>query len=271
MYLSEAVPPYGQAEEVAPGVRRVVARNPGLMTCHGTNTFLVETPGGTVAIDPGPEDAAHVAAVAAAAGRLAAILVTHAHHDHVGAAAALKAATGAPVWRMATPFGAAWPLDRALAEGDSAFGLTVVHTPGHAPDHICLARGDGLLFSGDHVMAWSSSIVSPPHGNMRAYFAALERLEARADRLYLPAHGPALPAPQAFVGLLRAYRQAREDEILAALGQGPQTPGALVAALYAKRDPRLRPAAERNVLAHLDKLREEGRVVEREDGWSVAP
>ena len=267
-FLTEPEPPRGRALAVAPGVRRVVARNPGPMTYWGTNTYLIDRPGGVAVLDPGPDDREHVADLVREAGcPIQSILLSHAHPDHLGAAAALREATGAPVHGFAAPGVPDFVPDVPLRDGDEAVGLVVLHTPGHAPDHLCFADRDGTLYSADHVMSWSSSVVSPPGGDMAAYMGALERLLAREDRLYLPGHGPPLARPQAFVRELLAHRRAREAAILDALAAGARTARDLVGRIYAQVDARLHAAAERNVLAHLLKLEAEGRVVREEQGW----
>ena len=158
----------------------------------------------------------------------------------------------------------------ALADGDEVAGLTALHTPGHAADHLCFARADGVIFTADHVMTWSTSIVSPPAGDMAAYFASLRRLLGREDRLLLPGHGPPLAAPRGYLRALLAHREQREAAILAALAEGERTPGALVEIVYVGLDRRLRAAAERNVLAHLLKLHAEGRALPQNGSWRVA-
>jgi glyoxylase-like metal-dependent hydrolase (beta-lactamase superfamily II) len=188
------------------------------------------------------------------------ILVSHTHPDHVGGLAALQAATGAPAYG----FG----LDHSLSDGDVIDNMTVLHTPGHAADHLCFARADGVVFTADHVMSWSTSVVSPPEGDMAAYVASLRRLLAREDRLYLPGHGPPLEQPRRFVEGLLEHRREREAAILAHL---PGTVDQIVRAVYASVAPRLRPAAARNVLAHLLKLRGEGRAEERNGEWRPIP
>jgi len=253
LYLTETVPPYGLRQEITPGVERIVARNPGRMTYHGTNSFLI----GDVLIDPGPDDAAHVAALAAA-GPIGWILVTHTHADHVGALPALQQATGARVAGAAVG-------EVRLRDGDEVAGFEVVATPGHASDHLCFAR-DGVLFTGDHVMAWSSSMVALPDGDMGDYLASLARVMARPEGLFLPAHGPALAEPRPFVAGLMAHRLGREAEILAAL---PGSVSSLVSRLYARVDPGLWPAAERVIGAHLAKLASEGRVVVLGEFWQA--
>jgi glyoxylase-like metal-dependent hydrolase (beta-lactamase superfamily II) len=270
-FLSEPEPPRGVAQAVLPGIRRVVARNPSVMTCHGTNTFLLEGADGLTVIDPGPDDAEHVADVLRAAGGtpITRIVLTHAHSDHYGAVKALKAATGAPAWGYHTSGSpAGFTADHSLYDGDEVAGLQAVFTPGHAQDHLSFAYhlpGIGqILFSGDHVMAWSSSIVNPPDGNMVDYYRSLELLLPRPDVLYLPAHGPAEPNPQALVESLLKHRQMREATILTELRNGPSTVRSIAERLYAKTDPYLKIAAERNVLAHLQKLQAEALVEEQD-------
>jgi glyoxylase-like metal-dependent hydrolase (beta-lactamase superfamily II) len=270
-FLQELAPDYGVAEDVAPGVRRVVARNPGPMTYHGTNSWLVQSDDGLTLIDPGPDDSAHVAAlVAAADGRLKRILLTHTHPDHVGAAAAVKVATGAPVMGWGRPWLAGFAPDVAVADGDSVGGLVAVYTPGHASDHLCFAWRDGALFSGDHVMSWNTSIVSPPDGDMAAYMEGLRLMLARDDRVFYCGHGPVLREPAALVRAMLVHRVGREQAVQAALSDEPRAPMAIVDALYADLDARLKRAAERTVLAHLMKLEAEKRAVEVNGAWRAA-
>jgi glyoxylase-like metal-dependent hydrolase (beta-lactamase superfamily II) len=264
LFLTEPEPPRGIALPVLPGIARVVAPNPGVMTYHGTNTYLIDTPEGCVVLDPGPDDAGHVRAIlAAAGGPIARILLSHAHRDHAGGVAALREATGAPVHAYAP--GAA--PDLALEDGDVIAGLVALHTPGHASDHLCFAAADGTLFSADHVMSWGSSVVSPPDGDMVAYFASLRRLLARDDRIYLPGHGPPLPEPRNFVAELLRHREAREAAIAAALGRHPVGTAQLVAGVYGEVHPGLLRAAERTVIAHLLKLEREGRAARVGESW----
>ena len=270
MFLAEPEPARGVALPVRPGIRRVVAANPGPMTYHGTNTYLIETPSGMLVLDPGPDDAAHVAAVLRAAGPVSGILLSHTHGDHWGALPALRAATGAPVHAWHAPAAPDFMPDVALQDGDAVAGWRAVFTPGHAADHLCFAGPDGVLFSADHVMGWSSSVVSPPLGVMADYMAGLERLLARGDALYLPGHGPAVPDPLPFVRFLLAHRRAREAAVAAALGPAPLTARAITDQVYARLDERLRRAAERNVLAHLLKLRDERRAADGPEGWVAA-
>jgi glyoxylase-like metal-dependent hydrolase (beta-lactamase superfamily II) len=269
-YLTEPEPPRGVPLEVIPGVRRVVAANPGLMTYHGTNTFLIETEAGLVVLDPGPDDAAHLAAVGAAAAGAVAIVLSHGHYDHCQGAGRLAAALGAPVYGHASFDSRSAVIERPLAEGDTVAGLAVLHTPGHARDHICLARPDGVLFTGDQVMAWSSSVVPYPSGDMRAFIASLERLRDRGDRLALPGHGPALGDPAPFIDQLIRFRERRERAIVELLARGPASVDELTAALYAKRGPQLFLAARNNVQAHLAKLEADAAAVSRGEVWRIA-
>ena len=266
-FLTEPAPPPGKLP-VLPGIWRVVAPNPSVMTYHGTNSWFVAGPDGVTLIDPGPDLAEHVEAlVDAAAGPVARILLTHTHADHHGATAALQAATGAPTYGYGTP---EFTPDHPLRDGDAVAGLVALHTPGHAADHLCFAAPDGVLFSGDHVMSWSGSVVPPNGGDMAAYFANLRRLLARDDRIYLGGHGPPLPDPHPFVRDLLARRLAREEEIAAAIAARPWGTRELADALYSATHPRLRRATEANVIAHLRKLAGEGRAVQDGDTWRAA-
>jgi glyoxylase-like metal-dependent hydrolase (beta-lactamase superfamily II) len=250
VFLTEPAPKHGSATPAAAGIRRIVAANPGPYTYRGTNTYLLDSPDGVTVVDPGPDDAAHVAAILAEArGPIARILLTHSHRDHAGALPALAAASGARVLRFD---------DGSLADGAVMDGWTALHTPGHAPDHLCLARADGVVLSGDHVMSFSTSVVIPPDGSMAAYFASLRVMLARADTLYLPGHGPPLPDPRAYVEALLAHRLKREAAVLAQINTRPCAPSEIVQALYVGLDPRLHGAAEASVTAHLLKLRDDG-------------
>jgi glyoxylase-like metal-dependent hydrolase (beta-lactamase superfamily II) len=250
-------------------VRRVVAANASRMTYHGTNTYLVDDRDGLITvIDPGPDDERHVAAVAAAGeGRIRRILVTHTHADHVGGAAMLQAATGAPTYGWTLSASDGFAADHRLADGDTLAGFVALFTPGHAADHLCFEWREGVVFTGDHVMGWASSIVSPPKGDMRAYITSLRHMLARPHRLYLCGHGPFVPDPHSHVRALLANRIRRERAIAAALAKSPSDTVTLVERLYAKLDPMLRRAAERNVLAHLIKMEADGLVARDGDVW----
>jgi len=259
-----------------PGISRIVAANPGPMTYHGTNTYLIDTPDGVVVLDPGPEDhPEHVEAILRATGRnVALILISHTHHDHVGAAPALKEATGAPTVGFRQSGSETFEADIKLAHGDGVADMVAVHTPGHASDHLCFALrtkdGTAVLFSADHVMSWSTSVVSPPGGDMADYFASLRLLLDRTDDVFLPGHGPALPEPRNLVRELLSHRLMREQAIEAALAGGSAGTYKLMDTLYSQVHPRLRRAAERNVLAHLLKLEAEGKVVREGELWRAA-
>jgi glyoxylase-like metal-dependent hydrolase (beta-lactamase superfamily II) len=279
---------YGRVERVSPLVRRVLAHNPGPFTYTGTGTYIVGH--GTVAIvDPGPDDAGHVAALlAAVAGETVShLVVTHTHRDHSPAAPAVKAATGALIVgcaplvlddlgpRADAGFDATYAPDAVLADGDSVAGpgwtLTAVPTPGHTSNHLCFALAEErALFSGDHVMGWSTTVVAPPDGDMAAYMASLRLLLDRDDTVYYPTHGAPVTEPQRLVRGLITHRKQRENQILARLADGAATVPAMVTTMYASVDPRLHPAAGLSVTAHLIDLRARGQVVAVGDSWALA-
>jgi glyoxylase-like metal-dependent hydrolase (beta-lactamase superfamily II) len=275
-FLTEAEPERGANLPVLPGISRIVANNPGPMTYYGTNTYLIDTPDGLAVLDPGPEGhPEHVDAILRhTEGRVALILVSHTHHDHVGAVPALQAATGAPTAGFRTSAIAAFDPEIKLDHGGSIAGMTALHTPGHAADHICYSlrgpHGDRILFSADHVMSWSTSIVSPPGGDMKDYFASLNLLLGRDDDVYLPGHGPLLRHPRSLVRAMLTHRMLREQSIARKLADGPADSRAITDALYAQLDARLKRAAERSVLAHLLKLETEGKAVREGETWRAA-
>jgi glyoxylase-like metal-dependent hydrolase (beta-lactamase superfamily II) len=275
---------YGIADRVTPLIRRVVARNPSPFTFKGTGTYVVGH-GKVAVIDPGPDLAAHVGALldALRGETVTHIVVTHTHLDHSPAAAALKQATGAKTYGFG-PHGSGRAEDRtgvggvteeggdhafhpdvALREGDAVAGpgwrLEAVHTPGHTSNHLCFALAEErALFSGDHVMGWSTSVIAPPDGDMAAYMRSLEKLLHRDDAVLWPTHGPPIPEPKAFVQAFIAHRHERRDAILARLAAGDETIPAVVDQVYVGLDPRLKGAAARSVLAHLVELVETARV-----------
>ena len=275
-FLTEPEPQRDELQPVMPGISRIVAGNPGPMTYYGTNTYLIDTPDGIVVLDPGPEEhPEHVAAILRATGpNVALILVSHTHHDHVGAVAALQDATGAPTVGFRDSGLDTFTADIKLADGDMIAGMQAVHTPGHASDHLCFALpakdGTAVLFSADHVMSWSTSVVSPPGGNMADYFASLHLLLDRTDDVFLPGHGPMLPEPRKLVREMLTHRMAREQAIETALAGGASGTYTLMDTLYSQVHPRLRRAAERNVLAHLLKLEAEGKVQRDGEMWRAA-
>lgn len=270
-------PHYGEAIEVAPGVRRLTVNNPSPFTFAGTNTYIIGKDTLAV-IDPGPGDDAHLAAIMRAIGErpVSHIFVSHTHRDHSPLAKRLKERTGALTHaegphRPARPLriGEVNPLD-ASADMDFAPDVVLAHdstiqgdgwalrtilTPGHAANHAAFAlEGTGILFSADHVMAWATSIVAPPDGAMADYMASLDRLLARDDRLFFPGHGGPVTAPQSFMQGLKAHRKMRERAILERLAKGDRTIPEMVAAIYRDTDPRLHSAAGLSVLAHLEDL-----------------
>ena len=278
-YVREMDAAYGRAVEHSPLIRRVTARNPGPFTYLGTNTFIIGR-GEVAVIDPGPDLPEHLDALreALAGERVAAILVTHTHADHSPLAAALAAATGARVYGRPDPavtgeehHDAGFRPDAVLADGEAVRGpgwsLEAVATPGHASNHLAYVLAqEAALFTGDLVMGWSTSVVSPPDGDMDAYMASLERVAARGAAVLYPAHGPPILEPAPFLAALREHRLERERRLVAALATagGPRSAVELTPGLYADVDARLHPAAARSLLAHLIRLQRAGRV--RTDG-----
>ena len=281
--FNREMPEPGRLERLSPLVRRMLAGNPGPFTYTGTCTYVIGV-GDVTVIDPGPAEARSIDALLAALGseRVAEIVVTHTHRDHSPGAALLKARTGAPVVGCA-PHSAFRDLhvgeitmeagadrdyrpDREIADGErvegNGFTLEAVFTPGHTANHLAFAlREENALFSGDHVMAWSTSIVAPPDGSMRAFMQSLERLKGRDETIYWPGHGGPVTEPKRFVRALLHHRRMREAAILNRLVAGDETIPALVEAIYEGLDPRLKGAAGLSVLAHLEDLVARGRVV----------
>lgn len=291
----------GETEQHELMVRRVLAPNPSPYTFTGTQTWLVGNRSDIAVIDPGPTGSGksigdpadingegHVEAILRAIGRakVAAILCTHTHRDHSPAAAPLKAATGAPIIgcaplvlrddgpRADSAFDPDYAPDRILTDGEQVSGdgwtIEAVATPGHTSNHLCYALVEtGALFTGDHVMKWSTSVVSPPDGDMAAYMASLQKLYDRKDRIYYPAHGPAVDKPDQLVRGMIGHRRQRERQILKLLASGEGHIPDMVAAMYKGLDPRLTGAAGRSVLAHLVDLEKQGRVRYGNDNWSL--
>ncbi|MDI3470889.1 MAG: MBL-fold metallo-hydrolase superfamily [Pseudolabrys sp.] len=279
-------------DEAAPGIRRILANNPGPFTFSGTMTYIVGR-GRVAIIDPGPADDAHVAAVldAVKGETVTHIFVTHTHRDHSPAVSAVKRATGATVYaegphRAARPLhiGELNPLDSSgdrdfrpdvtLRDGDIVRGdgwtIEAVTTPGHTANHMSFAyKEPNVLFAGDHIMAWATSIVAPPDGAMSDYMASLHKLARRGERVYYPGHGPAIADGPRFVDFYIEHRKAREQSILHRLAKGATDIPTLVRAIYIGIDPRLTGAAGLSVLAHLEDLVARG-IVETEGTPSIA-
>ncbi len=281
--------PTAKAEQLEPLVRRVLAANPSAFTFTGTQSYIVGAGDAVAVIDPGPDEADHIAALIAAVGaaKVIAICCTHTHRDHSPAAAPLAALTGAAVIgcaalvlsddgpRSDAAFDASYAPDRMLADGESLHGpdwtLTALATPGHTSNHICFAlEQSGALFTGDHVMGWSTSVVAPPDGDMADYMASLNRLHDRSDRVYYPAHGPAVVKPQQLVRGMIGHRRQRERQILNLLEEASQAIADMVPRMYKGVDQGLWPAAGRSVLAHLIDLERRGRVLRAEELWIKA-
>ncbi len=278
---------WGHLVNRTPLVRRLLARNPSAFTYTGTGTFVVGQ--GTVAvIDPGPADPVHIAALldALKTETVSHIVITHTHMDHSPAAPALQAATGAQIVgcvplvltddgpRADAGFDASYAPDRVLADGDSVSGpgwtLTALATPGHTSNHLCYALAEEMaLFTGDHVMGWSTTVVAPPDGDMAAYMTSLRKLLDRDDVIYHPTHGDPVTDPQRFVRGLITHRKQRENQILKLLTDAPHSIPALVAVMYAMVDKGLHPAAGRSVLAHLIDLRVRGVVAAEGQQWRL--
>lgn len=272
---------YGRCDQVSPLIRRVIARNPGPFTYTGTGVYIVGR-GEVAVIDPGPDQPEHFAALrnALAGERVTHVLVTHHHLDHSPLAHPLAEAFGAKVYGRAAPAdhgeAAAPGLEEGadgrfrphveLSDGDVLSGpgwtLEAVTTPGHTSNHVCFAlREENALFSGDHIMGWSTTVITPPDGDMGDYFASLEKVRERHFDTLWPTHGAPVREVGPFVDAYVAHRRAREAQILGALAAGFTTIKAMVPSLYAAVDPRLHPAAAHSVLAHMIQLAREGRVV----------
>ncbi|WP_446698113.1 MBL fold metallo-hydrolase [Aurantiacibacter sp. D1-12] len=278
--------PTGDLEQLEPLVARVLAPNASPYTYTGTQTYLVGTEDLAV-IDPGPDDPAHIHAILRAVdGRpIRAIMCTHTHRDHSPAAAPLAKQTGAPIVGCAplrfagdggdveAAFDQDYEPDRVLQDGETMTGtgwtLTALFTPGHISNHLCFALEEtGAVFTGDHVMGWSTSVIVPPDGDMADYVASLHKLYEREDRIYYPAHGPAVEKPRQLVRGTIGHRKAREAQIIKLLGEASQPIEDLVARMYSGVDKRLWPAAQMSVWAHLIDLEHRGMVARSGDVWT---
>ena len=277
--------PYAHLEEVEPGIARLLAPNPSAFTYTGTQTYFLGSEQLAI-IDPGPDLPEHVDAIIAAIGtrNVAAILCTHTHRDHSPAAAPLAERTGAPIVgcaplaletvgpRADAAFDGDYTPDRVLDDGEAisvdGLSITAFATPGHTSNHLCFAlEGSGALFTGDHVMGWSTTVVVPPDGDMAAYMRSLDKLRQRDDRIYYPAHGPPVTNPSQYVRGLIGHRMQREKQVLGIVSKAPTVIPEIVSAAYPGLDPRLTAAAGGSVLAHLLDLEARGLVVQEGERW----
>jgi len=279
-FIRDFDPAYGHLTEVSPLVRRLVATNKSPFTAWGTGTYVIGR-GEVAIIDPGPDDITHIDTLRHALDgeRITHIVITHTHMDHSPGARLLRQHVEVPVVGCPRPLPSGpddepveegmdphYQPDQVLADGDSISGpgwtLQAVYTPGHTSNHTCFClQEEQSLFTGDHVMGWSTTVVSPPDGNMTDYMASLRKVLARGDRVLYPTHGAPITQPKAFVDALIAHRHQREQQILDCLAGGAATIPDMVGKLYADVDPRLHKAAGRSVLAHLTALITSGRVI----------
>ena len=277
--------PYARLEQLEPGIARVLAHNPSAFTYFGTQSYLLGEHEVAV-VDPGPDLPEHLDALRDAIGdrKLIAIMCTHTHRDHSPAARPLAERTGAPIIgcaplaletvgpRADASFDGDYVPARVLQDGDTiqadGKAITAVATPGHTSNHLCFAYGDAL-FTGDHVMGWSTTVVVPPDGDMAAYMASLDKLRGRQDRIYYAAHGEPVRNPQQYVRHLMGHRMQRERQILKLVGEKARTIPDIVANAYPGLDPRLTAAAGGSVLAHLVDLERRGLVEQQQDLWTA--
>jgi len=275
--------PYAKLEPLEPGIARVLAHNPSAFTYYGTQTYLLGERELAV-IDPGPDLPEHLDALVEAIGsrKVVAIMCTHTHRDHSPAARPLAERTGAPIVgcaplaletvgpRADASFDGDYKPDRVLEDGDhleiDGKPLVAVTTPGHTSNHLCFSYS-GALFSGDHVMGWSTTVVVPPDGDMAAYMQSLDKLRRREDRIYYPAHGPAVTNPEQYVRHLMGHRMQREKQILKLVKEEARPIPDIVANAYPGLDPRLVTAAGGSVLAHLVDLERRGIVRHEGELW----
>jgi len=284
LHFDQSLPAvYGVAERLSPRIERLLARNPSPFTFRGTGVYLVGDREKVAVIDPGPNEPGHVAALLAAIGgrTVTHILVTHTHRDHSPAAAPLKLATGAKTYAFGPHAryqddveeggDREFAPDIAVRDGDEIAGpgctLRCVFTPGHTSNHMCFAlEEEKALFTGDHVMGWSTTVVAPPDGDMGDYMRSLERLIARRDEILYPTHGSPIVRPASFLRAYLSHRRMRESQIARALQRGRDTVPALVETLYAGLSPTLARAAALTVEAHLKHMIGDGRVRVLADG-----
>ncbi len=282
--------PTGLAEQLEPLVVRVLAGNPSPYTYTGTQTYVVGNKSDRAVIDPGPAIDDHIDAIMAAVGdaKISAIMCTHTHRDHSPAAAPLAARTGAAIIgcaplvldddgpRADESFDKSYSPDRVMVDGETLSGdgwtIEAVATPGHTSNHLCLAvQESGALFTGDHVMAWSTSVIVPPDGDMADYMASLQKIYEREDKVYYPAHGKKVDKPRQLVRGMMGHRKQRERQILKLLEIGPSAIPVMVTQMYKGLDPRLKGAAGQSVRAHLIDLQNRKIVEVDDDIWKMSP
>jgi glyoxylase-like metal-dependent hydrolase (beta-lactamase superfamily II) len=271
---------YGKVDQVSPLIRRVIANNPGPFTFTGTGTYIIGRGEGVAVIDPGPDQPEHLQAIldATHGERISHILITHHHLDHSPLARPLAAATGAVIYgcavadlpaedgvRVEAGYDRFTP-DASICGGASIAGpgwtFEAIPTPGHTSNHLCYALAEeNACFTGDHIMGWSTTVVSPPDGDMADYLASLDVIQQRSFATLWPTHGPPITEPGPFIDAYREHRMDRERQILGQLAAGKRRIGDMVPAMYAGVDHRLYPAAGRSVLAHMIQLVQTGRVV----------
>jgi glyoxylase-like metal-dependent hydrolase (beta-lactamase superfamily II) len=278
-YVRDMTFEYGKVDQITPLTRRVIANNPGPFTFRGTGTYIIGQGEGLAVIDPGPDDAAHLKAIldAVRGETVSHILITHHHADHSPLAGPLAEATGATIYGCAVKA----PIvedevkleagyDRfepqvsvcggAVIEGEG-WTMEAIPTPGHTSNHICYAlRQENICFTGDHIMGWSTTVVTPPDGDMGDYMASLDVVQARGFAILIPTHGPPITEPGPFIDAYRAHRKDRERQILAQLASGETRIVDMVPKMYVGVDARLYPAAARSVHAHVIELVRDGRV-----------
>ncbi|MFK7842966.1 MAG: MBL fold metallo-hydrolase [Sphingorhabdus sp.] len=281
--------PTGLCEQMEPLVARVLAGNPSPYTYTGTQTYVVGNGLDRAVIDPGPAIDAHIDAIVAAVGdaKIRAIMCTHTHRDHSPAAAPLSERTGAPIIgcaplvladdgpRADESFDKYYKPDRVLADGETISGdgwtIEAVATPGHTSNHLCLAvQESGAMFTGDHVMAWSTSVIVPPDGDMADYMTSLQKLYEREDKVYYPAHGKKITNTRQLVRGMMGHRKQRERQIVMLLEEGPAAIVDMVPKMYKGLDPRLKGAAGQSVRAHLIDLQNRGKVTQSDEVWAMA-
>ena len=284
LHFDQSLPAvYGEAQRLSPRIERLLAHNPSPFTFRGTGVYLVGDARHVAVIDPGPDDPAHITSLLAAIGarKVGHILITHTHRDHSPAAAALKKATGAKTYAYGPHARNSGDVeeggdrdfvpDVAVRDGDviagESYRFQCVFTPGHTSNHMCFAlEGEHALFTGDHVMGWSTSVIAPPDGNMGDYMRSLEKLIARKDRILYPTHGSPIVNPASFLRAYLSHRRMRESQIARAIKRGQNTVPLLVETLYAGLAPALRRAAQLTVEAHLLHMIEDKRIRALPDG-----